>query len=131
MDRKHSNWLKKEKQFRDFLKEKQRDGYWFFSGRKITSKEFVITRCTETSVFVRNIGAKKEVELSITLMMKGIIIHPHKFVRTTDYAEMVEESQIKRKNSNSVDTLETKYYFTLHNTFRNAEIRGFLKPVKE
>ena len=64
-------------------------------------------------------------------MMKGIIIHPHKFVQTTDYAEMVEESQIKRKNSNSVDTLETKYYFTLHNTFRNAEIRGFLKPVKE
>ena len=120
MDEVHNLDIETERELRKFLDKYKGTSKEFFSGKKSDSVPFLIIDRDEVVINARNIDKSekdKPIELSITLLLNGILRHPFDFDKVTDYAEFVEESKISRMNSRSKDTLDSKFYFTLHNAF--------------
>lgn len=120
MDKRHKEDIDTERRLRVFLDrciEERRT----FSGKKSDSKDFVIIDRDETTISVRNVDKTEEdkpIILSFTLLLNGILSpSKYKYKKVKDYAKFFEKSKIVRSNSDSPDSVESKFYFSLHYAF--------------
>ncbi len=56
-------------------------------------------------------------ELSITVLLNGILEQPYEAFTVKKYAELIEKSEVRRKESDNKTSIRTKYYYALHEAF--------------
>lgn len=110
--------IKTERMLRLFIEKRKVDEY-VFEGNREGSIPFKIVYSDNVCVWVQNNDCKNApiYELSITVLLYGILEQPYEAFSVKTYASLIERSEVRRKESDNTTSIRTKYYFALHEAF--------------
>ena len=109
--------IKTERMLRLFIEKRKVDNY-LFEGNRAGSKPFTIVYSDNVCVWVQNAAKDAPIhELSITVLLNGILEQPYEAFTVKKYAELIEKSEVRRKESDNKTSIRTKYYYALHEAF--------------
>lgn len=109
--------IKTERMLRLFIERKKLENH-LFEGNRAGSKPFTIVYSDNVCIWVKNKANSSPIhELSMTVLLNGILEQPYEAFTVKKYAELIEKSEVRRKESDNKTSIRTKYYYALHEAF--------------